>query len=178
MGSILRETAGSVCSKCYARKGFYVFAAARNAMDRRFSRIELSFWAEACAMFINEKKLPFFRWHDSGDIQNLHHLRKIAKVAELCPDCKFWLPTREASILTEYFDTYGLLPANLIIRVSGSMIDGPAPIGLATKFDLNVSSVTTNKEAVTCYAFSNDGKCGDCRACWDKNTFEVVYLAH
>jgi hypothetical protein len=44
------------------------------------------------------KKANVFRWHDSGDVQDLKHLAKIFKVARLTPNIKHWLPTREAWI--------------------------------------------------------------------------------
>lgn len=178
VGSILRETAGSVCAKCYARKGRYVFANVKNALYRRFSTLDKPFWVEAMAFAIKEKAMKFFRFHDAGDIQSVEHLSKICKIAALCPDCRFWLPTRETGIVAEYLDNGGIVPANLNIRISGSMIDGPAPVGMARKFDLCVSSVSSNMESVNCHSFRNEGKCGDCRACWDKSVFEIVYKSH
>ena len=35
-----------------------------------------------------------------------------------------------------------------------------------------------NVNAFVCGAYSRDGKCGDCRACWDKNVKVVAYPAH
>ena len=32
--------------------------------------------------------------------------------------------------------------------------------------------------AFMCGAYERDGKCGDCRACWDKNVKVVAYPAH
>lgn len=33
-------------------------------------------------------------------------------------------------------------------------------------------------DAFMCGAYDRDGKCGDCRACWDKNVKVVAYPAH
>lgn len=174
----MRSETGSVCSKCYALKGRYVFGKVKNALYRRFNTLKLPFWVEAFTMVINEYGLDYFRWHDAGDLQGVWHLRNIVKIAQNCPKCKFWLPTREASIVTDYMNQFGFIPDNLTIRLSGTMIDGPTPVGMATKFNLNVSSVSSDIDDVTCFAFSNNNKCGHCRACWDKNVFNVTYKKH
>ena len=178
IGRIMRGVKGSVCSKCYALKGRYVFPNVKAALYRRFSSLQSPKWVEAIAFSINKRGDTFFRWHDSGDLQGVWHLQNIVEVAKRCPNTKFWLPTREANIVSEYFENGGELPVNLTIRVSGTMIDGKKPDGLIAKFGLVASSVTTDKNKVTCFAFQNQGKCGDCRACWNKEVSEVVYLQH
>lgn len=178
IGAIMRDIKGSVCSTCYALKGNYSFPCVKNALERRFQTLKNKFWIEAFVMIINERGLPYFRWHDSGDIQGVWHLKNIVEVAKKSPKCQFWLPTREASILNEYMETIGEIPSNLTIRISGTMIDGPAPVGLAQKYNLNISSVTTDLKEVTCFAFKNNGKCGYCRLCWDKEVFNTTYLKH
>ena len=40
-------------------------------------------WVSAMVHLINSKKSKYFRWHDSGDVQDLDHLNKIFKVCEL-----------------------------------------------------------------------------------------------
>jgi len=178
VGRIMRNVQGSVCSKCYACKGRYGFPNVKEALYRRFGTLQNAKWVEAIAFSINARGDTFFRWHDSGDLQGVWHLQNIVSVAKLCPNTKFWLPTREAKIVTEYFENGGELPENLTIRVSGTMIDGPAPMGLINKFGLVASSVTTDPSKVTCFAFNNEGKCGDCRACWNKDVAEVFYKQH
>jgi hypothetical protein len=68
------------------------------------------------------KKSKFFRWHDSGDVQDLKHLAKIFKVARLTPDVQHWMPTREAWV-KPYLSR---APKNLLIRFSMPMVDQPA----------------------------------------------------
>lgn len=36
----------------------------------------------------------------------------------------------------------------------------------------------TPTEAKVCDAYERDGKCGDCRACWDRDVAVVAYPAH
>jgi hypothetical protein len=67
-------------------------------------------------------KLGVFRWHDSGDVQDLDHLKKIFEVCELTPTVQHWMPTREAWV-KPYLKN---CPKNLIVRLSMTMIDQPA----------------------------------------------------
>ena len=41
-----------------------------------------------------------------------------------------------------------------------------------------VSYADDKTEAFMCGAYDRDGKCGDCRACWDKTVKVVAYPAH
>jgi hypothetical protein len=75
------------------------------------------------AFQINSKKSKYFRWHDSGDVQDLKHLLKIFKVCKLTPEVKHWMPTREAWIKKYMYRC----PENLIVRFSGQMVDA-APV--------------------------------------------------
>lgn len=172
-GSKLAKIKGSVCSKCYALKGRYAFDNVQQAQERRFQSLNDPRWADAMVYLINRRcaKEPYFRWHDSGDIQNLEHLDAIVQIAERCPTVKFWLPTREAAIVADYTRRYEI-PSNLVIRVSGAMIDGPAPVRF-----INTSTVVSDNTH-SCPAYKQDGKCGSCRACWDPGVPNVSYPQH
>ncbi len=117
----------------------------------------------------------YFRWFDSGDIQSLAHLEQIAQIAKNLPNIKFWLPTKEYRIVSE-FTTKNKLPENLTIRISGYMIDGPPPVALANRMGVVTSSVS--KTSWTCPAGSQGNKCLQCRACWDKTVSNVAYKYH
>lgn len=173
VGSKLRQIKGSVCSGCYALKGRYVFPTVKTAMERRFETIFEPAWVEAMSLIT--KDMPYFRWHDSGDIQNVLHLDKICQIAKNSPKCKFWLPTRENNICRIYF-AFNKCPKNLCVRISGSMMDGKAPYKFAELLDLQVSEVRTT--GWDCPASLQDNKCNDCRKCWDKKNFCVSYKRH
>lgn len=168
VGSVLRQIPNSVCSKCYALKGRYVFPNVQAAEYRRLEALKDPQWIDAMVHLIQQRKIEWFRWHDSGDIQDLEHLEKIVEVARRCPDTKFWLPTREKKIVRSY---KGAVPNNLVIRVSGAMIDGEEPKGFA-----NTSTVVSAGE--TCPARNQGNECKDCRACWDRSVVSVSYRAH
>ena len=80
-GGKLQKVPGSVCYDCYALKGCYVFKVVQDAQYRRLEAIKDPQWVEAMAHLINSKKPDVFRWHDSGDVQDLDHLMKISKSA-------------------------------------------------------------------------------------------------
>jgi hypothetical protein len=176
-GSKLRQVEGSVCSKCYACKGAYVWKSTETALKRRYDALGGAQWVDAMVALMNSKKRivqsGLFRWHDSGDLQSLEHLEAIVSVVQQTPQIRHWLPTKEKALISEYLRKNGAFPQNMIVRVSGAMIDGAAP-----KVAVQTSTVTSDKNAATCRAFENNGECGECRQCWDKTVQNVVYLAH
>ena len=168
-GSKLAKVEGSTCSGCYALKGCYVFKVVQAALYKRLESIKHPGWVRAMAAQINSKKVKFFRWHDSGDVQNLKHLAKIFEVARRSPDVAHWMPTREAWV-KKYIDR---APANLVIRFSATMVNQDAP-----KSWPHTSTVVTDAAKANCPAPKQDNACKDCRACWDPKVKNVAYLAH
>ena len=166
-GNKLKLIPNSVCSGCYAEKGCYVFKVVQEAQYKRLEAIQHHDWVLAMATLINSKKPDVFRWHDSGDVQDVDHLEKIFKVCELTPSKRHWMPTREAWIK----DHMHKAPANLVVRFSSPMIDqGPV------KSWPNTSTVSTKSR--TCPAPDNNNECGDCRACWDPLVKNIEYGKH
>ncbi len=168
-GSKLVKIPGSVCSGCYALKGRYRFKNVKDAMQRRLDSINNPLWPQAMAAQILSHKPKFFRWHDSGDLQSLEHLKKIFEVCNLTPSIQHWLPTREASIIGCI--TPDQVPLNLIIRLSAHKVDGKA----ATFWPWTSTVVTSEK---TCPAAEQGNKCLDCRACWNRDIKNVAYGKH
>ena len=99
-GGKLQKVKGSTCEHCYALKGCYVFKVVQAAQYKRLEAIKHPQWVQAMAQQINSKKTKFFRWHDSGDVQDVEHLLKIFEVCRLSPDVQHWMPTREAARLS------------------------------------------------------------------------------
>ena len=180
-GSKLAEIVNSICSICYAKKGRYVFPNVQNAMQFRLDSISKIDWIDCMVELISKKqsKLPegqreFFRWHDSGDIQGVWHLEKIAEIARRLPEINFWLPTREYRFVREWLAT-ATKPSNLQIRLSAYMIDGKPPTELANRLGLTTSGVSEN--GFNCPAPKQDNACGDCRACWTSDE-NINYKSH
>ena len=166
-GSKLRKVPGSTCFNCYALKGCYVFKVVQDAQYRRLEAISSPQWVTAMAHLINSKKPDVFRWHDSGDVQDLNHLNKIFDVCRLTPSKRHWLPTREAWIKAHV----SRAPDNLIIRFSTPMVDQEAAGSWP-----NTSTVVT--AGATCPAPLQDGQYKDCRNCWNKDIKNVSYGKH
>ncbi|MGD9381587.1 MAG: hypothetical protein PVI03_04010 [Candidatus Thorarchaeota archaeon] len=182
-GTKLREVCGSVCESCYARRLEKIRPSVRKGHDARTeavikateSKAGMENWVSAMVERLS-KKLDgrFFRWHDSGDLINVAHLDMICRVARALPDVRFWLPTKEKKILREY-TRKRLLPINLVVRVSSAMVDAPPLEGYAF-----TSTVHKNKEPLghVCPAPQQGGECGECRACWSHDVFNVSYHKH
>ena len=170
-GGKLQAVKGSVCYDCYAMKGCYVFKVVQDAQYFRLKAIRHPLWTGAMAKIINSKKSKFFRWHDSGDVQDEDHLLKIFAVCKLTPSVKHWMPTKEAQFLKHI--PIDRVPKNLIIRLSGTNIDGAAG-----KFWKYSSTVSTDPKKATCPAPKQGGKCLNCRACWNKRIKNITYLKH
>jgi len=178
-GSKLAQIKGSVCHGCYALKGNYHYPSVKISHARKLDAIAQADWVSGMVYLIQKEGNPHFRWHDSGDIQNMAHLLKIVDVAVALPMVKFWLPTKEYATVTAYQKSYGSFPANLTVRISAPMIDGKAPTG----HGLPVSTVSSHGKAtpagaVACHAPSQGGQCLDCRACWDASVRNVNYVKH
>ena len=165
-GAKLVKVKGSVCAGCYALKGRYRFPNVKEALQRRLTGLTHPQWIPAMVVLIDNT--PWFRWHDSGDLQSVDHMKKIFEVCKLTPSTMHWLPTREAKFLPLSTDS---IPKNLIIRLSGHKIDKPA-----ASFWPWTSTVVT--QAKTCPAKEQGNQCLDCRACWDRGTDNIAYGLH
>lgn len=197
-GSKLRSVPGSVCSGCYAMTDWYrSWRPLLAGHARRWDGIFHPRWVEAMIAMITQKcKDPhnWFRWHDSGDLQGVWHLEKIAAVCAATPTVQHWLPTREYEYVARFRAAGGEIPDNLTIRLSAHMIDSePAfPEQLRDLLaDLPVSTVSSvpfvhlgvqiveGKGSIECRAVeARDNKCGPCRACWDRRVTSVNYPQH
>jgi hypothetical protein len=177
VGKKLRKVKNSICSICYALKGRYGFGVVQKALERRFANLKHPKWVEAMAWLVNNvEKSGYFRWHDSGDLQSVDHLKNIIEVCKQTAHVKHWLPTREYGVVGEFIRSGGTLPENLIVRFSALMIDGEPPVQAAKNLGVYVSSA--RKVDYTCPASKQNNTCGDCRHCWDKNVFDVSYKKH
>ena len=174
-GSKLAAVPGSVCHGCYALRNNYNYSSVRPAHARRLASIANPAWTAAMAFLISHRGEAFHRWHDSGDLQSVEHLTKICAVAALTPKVRHWLPTREHSIVASYVNAGGTIPRNLVIRISATMIDGPATKAWPTTS--GVHTVAT-KGLRVCPAPTQGNVCGDCRACWSPKVKHVSYHKH
>ena len=178
-GAKLAKIKGTICSKCYALKGRYVFKNVFNAHEVRRKAIEEIEWVDYMAELLTlkyknlDKSKRYHRWFDSGDIQSFGHLMKIFEVCELTPLIRHWLATREYQLINQ-LDVKDV-PKNLCLRVSAIKVDSKPPT-----FWKWTSGVHKDKKAIgrECPAYKQDGECGSCRACWSRKVKQVSYKEH
>ena len=164
-GQILAKVKDTPCYKCYALKGRYRFPNVKDALQRRLKSLIHPRWVEAMTVLVKGKK--HFRWHDSGDIQSVDHLKKIFEVCNNTPGTMHWLPTQERRYLP-----LGSYPKNLVIRLSNAK-NNTAPGQAWTHW-----STVVDKGFHSCPAQSQGNQCGSCRACWDPKVKHVTYPKH
>ena len=178
-GAKLAKIKGTICSKCYALKGRYVFKNVFNAHEVRRKAIEEIEWVDYMAELLTlkyknlDKSKRYHRWFDSGDIQSFGHLMKIFEVCELTPQIRHWLATREYQLINQ-LDVKDV-PKNLCLRVSAIKVDSKPPT-----FWKWTSGVHKDKKAIgrECPAYKQDGECGSCRSCWSRKVKQVSYKEH
>lgn len=126
-----------------------------------------------------------FRWFDSGDLQSTTQLCLIGELAYAVPMVQFWLPTKEVGMVEDYLDAVPAVPPNLTIRLSVAAInrgESRRYAALRARSRRITFAASHEDEAklppdyTPCPAPLNEGKCGDCRRCWDANIPRISYL--
>ena len=176
-GEKLSKISGSVCHGCYARKANYKYPSVMLAHAKREANLGSDAWIDSMVLMISKTGTDHFRFHDSGDLQSVQHLLAIVAIANRLPHVSFWLPTKEKGMLSEFKRGGHDIPANLTIRLSAAMIDSDK---VNTSLTGNVSLVQDKVElqGYHCKAPEQQGKCEDCRACWNKDIPVIVYFKH
>jgi hypothetical protein len=184
VGSKLAQVEGSICHGCYALKGFYRMPNVASTLHNRIALMkERNWWFAMVCKIRDEEKSGFFRWFDSGDLQSLKNLKDIVRIALALPEIRFWLPTKEYAIVSEYYELYGPFPPNLTVRLSAYMVDKNGPDSLAQNIGVTTSEVCSSLSQVSesktvCPSSTQGNKCLDCRACWSQDVPTVVYRLH
>lgn len=184
-GAKLRNKPGCICGDCYACKNHYAWDNVQGALERRLASLNNRGWVGAMAFLINrysERGHSHFRWHDSGDLQSTWHLDRILEVCRRTPEVEHWMPTKEYAMARR---RYSATPRNLTIRLSAHYINTCPVLPVSwLGLDTLISMVHTQEEPVKrygafiCPAKDQDGECGSCRACWQKDVKAVSYLKH
>ena len=166
-GAKLREIKGTPCWGCYAFKGRYNFPNVKDALTRRLESLTHPQWIEAMTVLIKRKK--FIRWHDSGDLQSVQHLKNIFEVCKLTSGTMHWLPTQERKLLA-IIDP-DVLPKNLLVRLSNAKNNRHPG-----KFWPYWSTVMDS--GGDCPASRQGNECKSCRRCWSRDVKHVTYPKH
>lgn len=175
VGAKLIKIEGSVCSKCYALKGNYRYPVVKIAHQNRLVALQHPKWVEAMTLLIShyaDPADPYFRIHDSGDLQSVEHLMMWVEIARNLPSVKFWMPTKEYKMYKAgkaiAADTW---PENLVVRLSAPMIGKEPP----SSFGALPTSTVAAGFGFECEAYKRGNKCGDCRACWTPAVQNIDY---
>lgn len=195
VGSKLVKVKGSTCAKCYAlkleklRPSVHQGWLGNYEKATRLIETNPSQWVAACTFQIKRAFLktgePFHRWFDSGDLQSVAMLSAICEVARQTPEIRHWLPTREAAIVKAYKAQGGIIPSNLVVRVSSTMVDDAPMASHANTSTVHWKGLPVGHVCPSSSdehkAMSDDGKtanCGKCRACWSPNVQNISYPLH
>lgn len=174
-GGKLAQVEGTVCYGCYAAKSLDALPTAMTAKHRRWNTIKLALenanvreqWIEA--MVISLKGEQFFRWHSSGDIFSDEYALMMQEVIERTPNTMHWIPTREA----RYSKLFAL--PNCAFRISDDMVNQATNKHKGLTSGVHTGTV---KRGQVCSSYETEGKCADCRACWDKKVTHISYKLH
>ena len=171
-GAKLARIPGTICNKCYASRGNYLYDSVKNAHKVRwvqYTTIPDDEWISAMSQAISIACVmrPWFRIFDSGDFQSIADVGRWIEVCRNLPRIKFWAPTQELRFVKPW---KGRLPDNLVIRVSSIKINDTKRRNWEC-----TSSTVKNKKKADCPAQHQLGTCGDCRRCWDRSVQHVVY---
>ena len=176
-GSKLREIEGSVCNKCYARRGNFARPSIQVGLKARAIAMDNPHWSEAMGVVLTAlEHSGYFRWYASGDLRSLADLLKICDVAKRTPHITHWLPTHEIGILGAFARAGFTYPDNLIVRLSADMIEQKPSASIMEK--LGVWGAAVSKTDWTCPAPSTNNACQLCRKCWQKSVRVVTYKYH
>lgn len=164
------------CKGCYATTGNYRFSNVKAPRQHNKGDWTRLGWVDDMVGVLDNSR--YFRWFDSGDMYNVQLARKILEVMKQTPWCKHWLPTRMHKF-AKFQDVIAEMEAlpNVVVRKSSDSVTGQTIHGNTTSTIIPTVEAATDDMTV-CEAYSRDGKCGSCRACWDKQVKVVAYPAH
>lgn len=129
----------------------------------------------------------YFRWFDTGDLQDIEMLWSINEIAFVTPEIKHWLPTKEASLILQALrDEDWMWCSNLTIRLSVHLRnEEPSEFwrfqqtkAKTQGLNLSFSQVFDPEKGPStdwfeCPALKQDHKCLTCRHCWSEE--DVAY---
>ena len=186
-GKELQKDKSSICGSCYAMSGAYLWRPVDNAYTRRYKawkNLPNWKWVMYMATILDSqavKKRGHFRWFDSGDLQSAEMLHNIIDICRQTPNIKHWLATREYDIV-ECVKHIEDIPSNLVIRQSHDVVDELDRLNISGGDHQSVTisdrSIKLDKKQFTCPSLLQDGKCLDCRACWNSKVKQVAYVLH
>lgn len=164
------------CKGCYATDGNYLFKNVKGVRVHNREDWKRPEWVADMVKALDNSR--YFRWFDSGDMYDVRLARKILSVMRATPWVQHWLPTRMHKF-PKFRPVLADMQAldNVVVRLSSDSITGGIIDGQTT------STIVPHAEdapagAVVCEAYTREGKCVDCRACWQKDVAVIAYPQH
>jgi Gene product 88 len=162
------------CAGCYATGGNYRFSNVKAPREHNKEDWKREDWVNDMIAALDNDR--YFRWFDSGDMYDVRLAEKIYQVIKATPHCQHWLPTRMLKFKKFEFVLNKINALeNAVVRFSSDSIQGEYDARHGSTIIPNDQTPTSAK---VCHAYQNDGKCNGCRACWNKQTPVIAYVAH
>ena len=198
---------GAICSHCYATLNRYLMPNVMRAQWLRFvwlrfalkNNVNVFVSTMVDAISSHCVTVPYFRWHDSGDLFSVSYVRAVIAVCKRTPNVKHWFPTRSWQVnggkahrlhsnwhkaLLELASLQNVSVRSSAIRFDESAPSTPYGHGSAAYTDAdgvnNGIVVLDNVVHKACpKSIKHGGTCAseNCRSCWDDDE-HVAYLVH
>lgn len=165
------------CDGCYAAAGNYRFPNVRAPRLHNAQDWKRDAWADEMVAAIEGDE--YFRWFDSGDVAWLGLAVKMLEVMRRTPNTQHWLPTRMHKF-PKFRPVFARMRklSNVVVRYSSDSIEGEFDNRLANTSTIFSDIDQLPAHAEMCGAYKRDGKCGDCRACWNPDVQVIAYPGH
>lgn len=175
---ILKE----ICEKCYAGKGAYNWPPSVKLKNHNLVETRKHNFVPDMIKLLS--KMDYFRWFDSGDIENEIMLEKLYQICLETPDTKHWIPTKSRDLFDQYlWEMLEALP-NVKVRFSSPSkngkydnIHGSTAISDKSQLDGNLFLCKAKSIGFKKNGKPNPKKCHNCRACWH-NPRPIAYEVH
>jgi len=171
-----KGTLVDACKGCYATQGNYRFPNVKQPRESNQKDWKRDAWvADMVAELDNDR---YFRWFDSGDVYSVKLARKILEVMKSTPWVKHWLPTRMHKF-TKFHSVFAEMEAlpNVVVRYSSDSVTGETVAGRNSS--TIVPRIDWKQQGLqVCESSTREGKCGPCRACWNRDISVIAYPAH
>lgn len=164
---------GTCGDKCYARKIALLRPTVMRAYARNTAIAKLAPEAFFNAVWEVMEKVPFFRFHVSGDIPSHSYLDKVALLCELNKHCKVLMFTKRYELVNDFIRDNGSVPKNLKILFSGWTNLKPV-----NPYNLPETAVYAKDEDFRPEWTACGGNCLDCAlhdgGCWDAKSGDTI----
>ena len=182
----------TACSICYNSTGRTQYPNYKKASDYRLNLATENpeEFVLLMSASIRMESINHFRFLFDGDVQNIDMMLSFIKIAELNPNCKFWLPTQEYKIIRDT-EKIKKFPKNLVVRLSAIYVNDKPRNYKNTHTIHNTNKDFKHGKKCNAKRFEDltiieqkaikpfyGAKCFDCVDCWNPKIKNVSFLRH